>query len=94
MSVDMIGWIGPMIVCSCSLITAKEVADAVEAIRVVDPVGKLKMDRIYRLLGKRPSCGGCARLVKELVASYAQDEPAPHRPRPFTENYGTQAVAA
>jgi bacterioferritin-associated ferredoxin len=87
-------WTGPMIVCSCSLITAKEVADAVEAIRVADPSGKLKMDRIFRLLGTRPSCGGCGRLIKELVASYERGGPTPHKPRSFTESYGTHAVAA
>ena len=83
-----------MIVCSCSLITAKEVAEAVEAIRVADPSGKLKMDRIYQLLGKRPSCGGCGRLVKDLVVSYGRGAPAPHTPRSFTESYGIQSVAA
>ena len=81
-----------MIVCSCSLITAKEVADAVEAIRAVDLFGKLKMERIYRLLGKRPSCGGCGRLVKELVASYGG--PARYKPRSAAESYGTVATAA
>jgi hypothetical protein len=83
-----------MIVCSCSLITAKEVADAVEAIRAADPFVKLKMDRIYRLLEKRPSCGGCGSLVKELVASYDRGGSSLHKPQSFTENYGTQAVAA
>jgi bacterioferritin-associated ferredoxin len=83
-----------MIVCSCSLITAKEVAEAVEAIRVADPCGKLNMNGIYRLLGKRPSCGGCGRLVKELVAAYDRAGSARHKPRSFSESYGTQAVAA
>jgi bacterioferritin-associated ferredoxin len=67
-----------MIVCSCSLITAKEVAEAVEAIRVADPSGKVKMERIYQLLGKRPSCGGCGRLVKDLVVSPASPPPRHH----------------
>ena len=62
-----------MIVCSCSLITAKDVADAVAAFRSVDPLAALKPGCIYRSLGKCPPCGGCGRLVKELMAFYDQE---------------------
>ena len=46
-----------MIVCSCSLITAKDVAEAVASIRTADPLVVLTPGLIYRHLGKRPSCG-------------------------------------
>jgi hypothetical protein len=62
-----------MIVCSCSLISAKEVADAVTAIRAIEPLAKLKPGRVYRYLGKHPACGGCGRLLKELIAFYDPD---------------------
>lgn len=62
-----------MIVCSCSLITAKDVADAVAAFRASDPLAVLKPGSIYRNLGIRPPCGGCGRLVKELMAFYDQE---------------------
>ena len=50
-----------MIVCSCSLITAKDVAEAVAALRTADPLVVLTPGLIYRHLGKRPSCGGACR---------------------------------
>lgn len=62
-----------MIVCSCSLITAKDVADAVAALRTVDPLAAIKPGSLYRRLGIRPPCGGCGRLVKELMAFYDQE---------------------
>ena len=62
-----------MIVCSCSLITTKDVAEAVAAIRTVDPSAVIKPGIIYRSLGIRPPCGGCGRLVKELMAFYDQE---------------------
>ena len=62
-----------MIVCSCSLITAKDVADAVAALRTADPLATIKPGCIYRSLGIRPPCGGCGRLVKELMAFYDQE---------------------
>jgi bacterioferritin-associated ferredoxin len=48
-----------MIVCSCTMITAKDIAEAVSAIRTGDPFVVLTPGTIYRQLGKRPSCGGC-----------------------------------
>jgi bacterioferritin-associated ferredoxin len=80
-----------MIVCSCSLISAKEVAEAVAALRAIDPLAILKPDRVYRSLGKRPACGGCGRLVKELIAFY--DQNAPSALSPWTaENYPAPAA--
>lgn len=59
-----------MIVCSCSMITAKDIDEAVSAIRTADPLVVLTPGLIYRHLGKRPSCGGCLPLVTELMVAY------------------------
>jgi bacterioferritin-associated ferredoxin len=73
-----------MIVCSCTLITAKDIAEAVAAIRTKDPYAVLTPGLIYRTLGKRPSCGGCLPLITKLMVSYDEEGPSsaasvPHR---------------
>jgi bacterioferritin-associated ferredoxin len=68
-----------MIVCSCALISDKEIAVAVSALRTADPFVVLTPGLIYRYLGKRPSCGNCLSLVTKLMVAY--DEDAPERPR-------------
>ena len=62
-----------MIVCSCSLITAKDVAEAVASIRTADPLVVLTPGLIYRHLGKRPSCGGCLPLITKLMVAYDEE---------------------
>lgn len=62
-----------MIVCSCSLITAKDVADAVNAIRTADPLVVLTLGLVYRHLGKRPCCGGCMPLITKLMVAYDEE---------------------
>jgi bacterioferritin-associated ferredoxin len=52
-----------MIVCSCNLITSKDIAEAVSEIRSNDPFVAIIPALIYRYLGKRPSCGNCLPLV-------------------------------
>ena len=48
-----------MIVCSCTLITSEDIAEAVAELRTEDPLVVLTPGLIYRRLGKRPSCGNC-----------------------------------
>jgi NAD(P)H-nitrite reductase large subunit len=62
-----------MIVCSCSMITAEDVAEAVAAIRTVGPLVVLTPGLIYRQLGKRPSCGGCLPLITKLMVAYDEE---------------------
>ena len=62
-----------MIICSCSLITAKDVAEAVNAIRTADPLVVLTPGLVYRYLGKRPSCGGCMPLITKLMVAYDEE---------------------
>jgi bacterioferritin-associated ferredoxin len=62
-----------MIVCSCTMITAEDVAEAVAAIRVGDPLVVLTPGLIYRYLGKRPSCGSCLPLITKLMVAYDEE---------------------
>lgn len=73
-----------MIVCSCSVITDKDVAEAVSALRTADPFVVLTPGLIYRHLGKRPSCGECLELITRLMVAYDEQGPSsaaslPHR---------------
>ena len=65
-----------MIVCSCTMITSKDVEDAVAALRTTDPFVVLTPGLIYRQLGKRPSCGSCLPLISQLMVSYDEEDPA------------------
>ncbi|MGI8725327.1 MAG: (2Fe-2S)-binding protein [Methyloceanibacter sp.] len=73
-----------MIVCSCSMITDRDIADAVSALRTADPFVVLTPGLIYRHLGKRPSCGSCLPLITKLMVGYDEEGPSsaasfPHR---------------
>ena len=65
-----------MIVCSCTMITSKEIAEAVSALRTNDPHVVLTPGLIYRHLGKRPSCGGCLPLITKLMVFFDEDGPS------------------
>jgi bacterioferritin-associated ferredoxin len=64
-----------MIVCSCTMITAKDIAEAVGALRIKDPLVVLTPGLIYRHLGKRPSCGSCLPLISRLMVAYDEEGP-------------------
>jgi bacterioferritin-associated ferredoxin len=64
-----------MIVCSCAMITSKDIAEAVSALRTKDPLAVLTPGLIYRHLGKRPSCGGCLPLITKLMVQYDDEGP-------------------
>ena len=51
-----------MIVCHCARISDSEIRAAVAWMRASDPHGLITPGKVYRALGKRPSCGGCAAL--------------------------------
>ena len=65
-----------MIVCSCTMISSKDIAEAVAALRTKDPHVVLTPGLIYRQLGKRPSCGSCLPLITKLMVSYDEDGPS------------------
>ena len=64
-----------MIVCSCTMITSEDIAEAVSALRSQDPLVVLTPGLIYRHLGKRPSCGSCLPLISDLMVSYDEEGP-------------------
>jgi bacterioferritin-associated ferredoxin len=65
-----------MIVCSCAIITDKDVAAAVSALRTADPFVVLTPGLIYRHLSKRPSCGNCLPLITKLMVAYDEEGPS------------------
>jgi len=82
-----------MIVCSCTMITAQDIHEAVSALRTKDPFVVLTPGLVYRTLGKRPSCGTCLPLIAKLMVGYDEEGPSsaaslPHR-SPF-DNTRTQ----
>lgn len=71
-----------MIVCSCSMISSEDIAEAVASIRTADPLVVLTPGLIYRHLGKRPSCGGCLPLITRIMVSLDEEglsASGPHR---------------
>jgi bacterioferritin-associated ferredoxin len=74
-----------MIVCSCTMITSRDIAEAVSALRTADPFVVLTPGLVYRQLGKRPSCGSCLPLITKLMVAYDEEGPSgasggPRRP--------------
>jgi hypothetical protein len=62
------------------MITSKDVAEAVTALRTADPLVVLTPGLIYRHLGKRPSCGSCLPLISKLMVAYDEEGPNPSGP--------------
>ena len=65
-----------MIVCSCTMITSKDVAEAVAALRTKDPFVVLTPGLINRHVGVRPSCGSCLPLITKLMVGYDYEGPS------------------
>jgi bacterioferritin-associated ferredoxin len=65
-----------MIVCSCNLITSKDIAEAVVTLRSNDPFVVITPAVIYRHLGKRPSCGNCLPLIDWSASTTAAMAPS------------------
>lgn len=73
-----------MIVCSCTMISAQDIHEAVSALRTKDPFVVLTPGLIYKTLGKRPVCGSCLPLITKLMLAYDEEGPSsaaslPHR---------------
>lgn len=68
------------------MITSKDIAEAVSALRTADPFVVLTPGLIYRHLGKRPSCGSCLPLITKLMVAY--DEEGPGSPAPVPHRAG------
>jgi hypothetical protein len=58
------------------MITSKDIAEAVAALRTKDPLVVLTPGLIYRHLGKRPSCGSCLPLITKLMVAFDEEGPS------------------
>jgi len=58
-----------MIICSCAVISSDDIERAVNWMRAADPQTIITPGKVYRALGKRPVCGGCAALFVSTVHS-------------------------
>ena len=56
-----------MIVCSCNVISDREVRNAASASEA-----PCRMTEVYRRLGRTPECGRCKRTIKDLVLETCQ----------------------
>lgn len=68
-----------MILCSCAVLTDKELARVVAAMFAEDPQTVVTPGSVFHRLGKRIVCGGCGPLVVEAiaqaVAAHQQSQP-------------------
>jgi bacterioferritin-associated ferredoxin len=51
-----------MIICSCAHVTDRDIHNAIDWMRASDEHAVITPGRIYRTLGKKPTCGGCVKL--------------------------------
>ena len=56
-----------MIVCSCNVVSTREIYAMVETLVAEDRDVVLTPGMIYRALGVRPQCGTCLRNVADLI---------------------------
>lgn len=62
------GLIGPMIVCSCNVLTKRNILDVAERLAMEQPGRPITPARIYRALGTKAQCTLCFALVRKLIA--------------------------
>jgi bacterioferritin-associated ferredoxin len=65
-----IGRRNPMIVCSCNLITRRDIEEVIESILADDPYAVLTPGLVYHRLGKRGKCGGCFPNVVRILVEH------------------------
>lgn len=71
-----------MFVCSCNIITDRDIARAVAELKAADPHVVLTPGIVFRALFKRPSCGTCLPLFSRIMveADAALDNQSGARP--------------
>jgi bacterioferritin-associated ferredoxin len=60
-----------MIVCSCNIITRREIEAVIERLLVDDPYTILTPNLIYHRLGKRGRCCGCFPHATQIMVEHA-----------------------
>lgn len=61
-----------MIVCSCNLITRRDIEATIERLLAEDRHAVLTPGLIYHRLGKRGKCGGCFAHVVEIEVAHGE----------------------
>lgn len=59
-----------MIVCSCNVITRRDVESVIEEILVADPYAVLTPNLLYHRLGRRGKCCGCFPHITEILVEH------------------------
>lgn len=62
-----------MIICSCAVIRQAELRDAIRALYRRNPGAPITPNRVYRALGKTPTCMDCAPLLTLRIYATAQE---------------------
>jgi bacterioferritin-associated ferredoxin len=64
-----------MIVCSCNVISHRDIEATVAALRDLDPNVVLTAGLVYRTMGHRPKCGNClSHIVRMIHAIHTDDD--------------------
>ena len=59
-----------MIVCSCNIITRRDIENVIERLLEADPYAVLTPNLIYHRLGRRGRCCGCFPLASEILVEH------------------------
>ena len=59
-----------MIVCSCNIITRREIEIVIERLLEADPYAVLTPNLIYHRLGRRGRCCGCFPLASRILVEH------------------------
>lgn len=62
-----------MILCSCCVIRQDDVREAIRALIARNPAAPVTPNRVYRQLGKTPTCMDCAPLLVRRINMLAAD---------------------
>jgi hypothetical protein len=87
-----------MIVCSCNIITRRDIEVVIERLLAGDPYAVLTPNLIYHRLGKRGRCCGCfpevSRVLVEHCIAVREQIARGEAPNPADQDADTWAVAA
>ena len=62
-----------MIICSCAVIRQEELREAIRKLYRTNPGAPITPNRVYRTLGKTPTCMDCAPLLTLRIYATAQE---------------------
>ena len=62
-----------MIICSCAVIRQDELRDAIRQLYKSNPGAPITPNRVYRAIGRAPTCMDCAPLLTLRIYATAQE---------------------